>query len=163
MASAAADCGVVKNSAAAVGRAGQGALSRVQGHWSLQVPARAAPPALPPRPAGLLEPPRRGRAAAAARGVSPCFLPRLPPSPPLSPPSSSPPSPPRSFFCSPSAPGAREAGGAAWSRQPSALAHRPLGAAPRCRSRRRRRRVGRSLAWPGRARSGARPGGPRHS
>lgn len=80
----AADCGVVKKSATAVGRAGQGALRCGQGHWSLRVPARAAPPALLPRPAGLPGPPRRGPAAAAARGASPCLLPRLPPSPPLS-------------------------------------------------------------------------------
>lgn len=42
-----------KELAAAVGRAGQGAIGRGQGHWSLRVPAREAPRALPPLPAGL--------------------------------------------------------------------------------------------------------------
>jgi len=132
-----------------------------------------------PRPRGASRPPAAARrtpgAAEAGPGGRRCERRvSLPPPPPTSL-STSPHSlllsalrpprtpPPRSFFCAPSAPGAREAGGAARSRQPSALAHRPLGAAPHGRFCRCCRRVGGSPAWPDWAGSAARPGGPGRS
>lgn len=114
----AADCGVVKNSAAAVGRAGQGRSRGGQGHWSLLVTAREVPPALPPWLAGLPGAAeagpgsRRGKRRVSLPPPAPASSPALPPA--SSPPSFPPHPPPCSFFpCSPSEPGAREAGGAA--------------------------------------------------
>lgn len=100
-----------------MGRAGQGRSRGGQGHWSLLVTAREVPPALPPRLAGLPGAAeagpgsRRGKRRVSLPPPAPASSPALPPA---SSPPSFPPHPPCSFFpCSPSEPGAREAGGAA--------------------------------------------------